>query len=254
MTFFVPNSVATGATVAGSSTTLNTRFFGSVVAGVASVTSAPALRFDRFAATNYPSAMKHLLHLAPVLLGLAACQNSPTTPAAVAPVAAASAPVTTATPEYIESDSLTVNGQPHRQLTTRLLTSQLGRPDSIAKGAVECGGGLDVPMNSPNGDFWYYGKTAYEVNGSKAIMASFDVSMGKFQGRLGRLVLNQNTTLEEVRRYYPQAAKEADAPATGRPGQVMGLPFMHKGTPVDASLNLIFKQGRLQEVEFWYPC
>jgi hypothetical protein len=253
----VPNSVATSATVAGISATLNTRFSGSVVAGVASVTSAPALRLGRFAAINYFSAMKHLLHLAPVLLGLAACQSSPTTPTAVAPVTAtpaAPAPVTAVASEHIDSDSLTVNGQPHRQLTTRQLTSQLGRPDSIAKGAVECGGGLDIPMGSPNGDFWYYGKTAYEVNGSQAILASFNVSTGKFQGRLGRLLLNQRTTLEDVRRYFPQAAKAADVPATGRPGGVMSLPFIYKGTPADASLNLIFKQGHLQEVEFWYPC
>ena len=199
--------------------------------------------------------MKSLLQLAPLLLLPAACQSNSTPAAApqaaTPPASARAAPVK---PVYIESDSLTVNGQPHRELSTRQLTSQLGRPDSIAKEVAECGSGLDLPLESPAGDFWYYGKTMYEVNDSHAVLASFEVTTGKYEGRLGRLVLNQHTTLEDVRRFFPQAAKEADVPATGRPGEVMSLPFIYKGTPMDASLNLIFKQGHLQEVEFWYPC
>ena len=34
----------------------------------------------------------------------------------------------------------------------------------------------------------------------------------------------------------------------------MYLPFSYKGMPMDESLNLIFKQGRLQEVEFFSLC
>lgn len=200
--------------------------------------------------------MKHLLPLASVLL-LAACQSNPTTPVAEVATPAATqpapAPAEPVNPEHIEWDSLTVNGQPHKELSTKLLTSQLGRPDSIAKGAVECGGELDR-INNANGDFWYYGKTMYEVAGPRAVLASFDVTMGKFQGKLGKLILNQNTTLEDVRRFFPVSAKEADTPASGRPGEVMGLPFFDKDVPMDASLNLIFKHGHLQEVEFWYPC
>lgn len=212
--------------------------------------------------------MRYLLTLAPVLLLLAACQdsppaydtagNNPATPP-TAEIAAPPAtppvpvPVPAANPEYIEWSALTVNGQPHTALSTKRLTSQLGRPDSIAKGAVECGGELDR-VNNANGDFWYYGKTAYEVAGPQAVLASFDVRTGKFRGRLGKLALDQNTTLEDVRRFFPHSAKGADVPATGRPGEVMSLPFFSDGKPLDASLNLIFKQGHLQEVEFWYPC
>jgi len=148
---------------------------------------------------------------------------------------------------------LTVNGQPHAPLSTQLLTSQLGRPDSIARGVVECGGELE-PVNNANGDLWYYGKTAYEVGGPQAVLASFDVTTGKFQGKLGKLALNQNTTLEDVRRFFPVSAKQADVPASGQPGEVMQLPFYQNGTLQDASLNLIFQHGRLQEVEFFNPC
>ena len=202
--------------------------------------------------------MKYLLHLTPVLLVLAACQSNPTAPVATvaAPAATPSAPAK-AEPvdsEHIEAGMVTVTGLPDGELTTRQLTRQLGRPDSIAKGAVECGSRLSRPMDSPDGDCWYYGKTMYEVSGTQAILCSFDVTSGKFQGKLGKLVLNQHTTLEDVRRFFPVAAKEADQPSTGRPGEEMSLPFYDKDVAMDGSLILLFKRGHLQAVEFFSPC
>lgn len=200
--------------------------------------------------------MKHLQHLIPILL-LAACQSSPTAPpeapatASVPPAPVAAAP---ADPEHIEASMVSVIGLPDGEVTTKQVTRQLGRPDSIAKGAVECGGRLTVPMGSPNGDVWYYGKTMYEVNGTHAILLSFDVTSGKFQGKVGKLVLNQNTTLEDVRRYFPEAAKAADKPSSGRAGEEMHLPSFDKEVPLDESLNLLFQKGHLQEVEFFSPC
>jgi hypothetical protein len=200
--------------------------------------------------------MKHVLQLAPLWACLAACQSSPTTPAPPKPASATAAAPAPDNPEYIEATMLTVNGELVKELTTTQLTRQFGRPDSIAKGAVECGAMLASlnKLDSPDGDMWYYGNTTYEVNGKEAILASFDVTTGKFQGKLGQLLLNQNTTLEEVRRVFPVSAKEADVPATGRPGEVMSLPFHYKGKLMDDRLNLVFKKGRLQEVEFYSPC
>lgn len=208
--------------------------------------------------------MKHFLHLAPVLLCLAACQSNPTTPVAAdlaAPVASA-APAAAKTepaqadpidPEHIEARMVSVEGLPQEEVTTAELMRQLGRPDSIAKGAVECGGVL-ATETSPEGDFWFYGKTLFEVSGNRAVLTSFDVTTGKFRGKIGKLVLNQNTTLEDVRRFFPRAAKAAEVPSTGRRGEEMYLPFYDKDVPMDGSLNLLFEQGRLQEVEFFSPC
>ena len=206
--------------------------------------------------------MKHLLQLAPLLGCLAACQSSPTTPAAAptlpkpAPASAVVAPPTPSKPEYVESDMLTVNGKLVKELTTTQLKHQLGRPDSIAKGVVECGAMLASlnKMNSPAGDVWYYGKTMYEVNGNDAVLTSFDVTTGKFQGKLGQLLLNKNTTLEDVRRIFPVSAKRADVPSTGGPGEEMSLPFYYKGEYMDDRLILLFKKGHLQAVEFFSPC
>ena len=197
--------------------------------------------------------MKQLSLQAPMLLFLAACQSNPSTPTAPAqPAPAQARPIN---PERIEASMVTVIGLPDEELTTKQLMRQLGRPDSIAKGTVECGSRLATPMNSPDGDFWYYGKTVYEVSGTQAILCSFDVTSGKFQGRVGKLVLNQKTTLEDVRRFFPVSAKEAEKPAGhGRPGEEMSLPFYDKGVPQDGALDLLFQNGRLQAVEFFSPC
>lgn len=188
------------------------------------------------------------------LLQLVACQSTPDT-GVVTAAPAQPAPVTTqpANPEYVEIDSVSVNGKLRESLSTRLLISQLGRPDSVDRGAVECGAELETPDNT-NGDFWYYGRTMYEVAGTQAILLRFDVTTGKFKGKLGKLPLNQNTTLDDVRRFFTLSAKEAEKPASGRPEEEMGLPFFYKGVPLDASLILLFKKGRLQAVEFFNPC
>jgi len=151
---------------------------------------------------------------------------------------------------------LTVNGQLVKELTTSQLVRQLGRPDKIEKGAVECGAMLASlnKLDGAKGDMWYYGNTRYEVNGNDAILSSFDVTTGKFQGKLGPLILNQTTTLQDVRRIFPESAKQADVPSTGRPGEEMSLPFYYKGEQTDESLHLLFKKGHLQEVEFYLPC
>ena len=158
-------------------------------------------------------------------------------------------------PEHVDPTTLSITGLPDEEVTAKQLTRQLGRPDSIAKGAVECGSRLDLAMDSPDGDIWYYGKTVYEVNGTHAILFRVDVTSGKFQGKLGKLVLNQNTTLEDARRFFPEAAKAADKLAgPGRPGEKMSLPFYDKDVPLDGALDLLFQNGRLQAVEFFSPC
>ncbi|MCC2545410.1 hypothetical protein LJY25_03055 [Hymenobacter sp. BT175] len=176
------------------------------------------------------SLMKYPL-LAPALLLHAACQSNTSidvTASEADHLAKAQPEVASASPEHIELSMLTINSKPHMKLSTEVLTKQMGRPDSIAKGVVECGGELE-PVNNANGDYWYYGKTSYEVGGTQAVLAGFDVTTGKFQGKLGRLELNQNTTLEDVRRFYPEAAKEADAPASGRPGRYCACPSIRMG-------------------------
>lgn len=206
--------------------------------------------------------MKSFRHLAPILL-LAACQSNPTTPAEAsaaapappAPVAAAPVPAAPDDPEHLDVRMVSVIGLPDKQLATSQLTRQLGLPDSVAKGAAECGSRLSgLQMDSPAGDMWYYGKTMYEVNGTQAILCTFNVTSGKFRGKIGKLVLDQNTTLEDVRRYFPKAAKAADKPSTSRAGEVMYLPFYYKDEASDESLNLLFRNGHLQQVEFFSPC
>jgi hypothetical protein len=200
--------------------------------------------------------MKRFLQLAPVLICLAACQSNSSPAVNAQPVTTKPTKATLSVSEHAELSMLTVNGRPYGELTTKQLKSLLGRPDSIAKGAAECGNQLDPPAGSESqaNDFWYYEKTSYEVSGTQAILNSFDVTSGKFQGKLGKLVLNKYTSLEDVRRFFPVSAKEAETPATGRPGEGMSLPIYYKGVPTDVYLILMFKKGRLQSVDFWSQC
>ncbi|TGD82490.1 hypothetical protein [Hymenobacter wooponensis] len=207
--------------------------------------------------------MKSIILFSALLLTLAACQSNSTPPVAQEAAAPPKPPVPqpapasgleAPNPERIQDSMVTVNGQLHRELTTQALERQMGRPDRIEKGAVECGSQLDLPIDAPEGDWWFYGKTMYEVNGTQALLHSFDVTTGKFAGKLGKLTLDQNTTLEDVRRYYPVSVKQAEEQGTSRDEQTISLPFEYQGEMSDESLSLLFKNGRLQEVEFFFPC
>ena len=202
--------------------------------------------------------MKYLFRFAPVLFCLAACQSNPTTPTVpggATPKAATTVPAKAApdNPEFIELSTVTVNGKPKERLTVQQLESQLGRPDSISKTAFECGGELGT-INGPASRQWFYGRTTYEVNENQATMSSFDVTSGRFQGTAGKLNLNKNTTLADVRGFYPVSAKPANVQYEGRSAEIMSVPLHDKGTPMDASLDLLFRNGRLQEVIFSSPC
>ncbi|OGX88542.1 hypothetical protein BEN48_09145 [Hymenobacter glacialis] len=184
---------------------------------------------------------------------LVACQNNSTTPAlpgGSAQKAATSAPANT---EFIELNTLTVNGNHKELLTVQQLESQLGRPDSISKTTFECGGELGT-VNGPDSRLWFYGRTTYEVNENQATMSGFDVTSGKFQGKVGKLNLNKNTTLGDVRRFYPMSAKPDTVLYEGRSAEIMSVPLHDKGIELDASLNLLFRNGRLLEVLFGSPC
>ncbi|OGX88274.1 hypothetical protein BEN47_09340 [Hymenobacter lapidarius] len=148
---------------------------------------------------------------------------------------------------------VTVNGKSKEPLTVQQLESQLGRPDSISKTTFECAGELET-INGPSSRAWYYGQTMYEVNENREILSSFEVTSGKFQGKVGKLTLNRNTTLADVRRFYPVSAKPAKVLYEGRSVEMMSVPLYDKGKRMDDSLDLLFRNGRLQEVIFGSPC
>lgn len=206
--------------------------------------------------------------------GLAACQPDTTlsTEGAVAPtitrsfekpaptpvLADTAAPHLAPTPsveaEQITYEMLVFQGLPSEQLTVAQLIRQLGRPDSVTRGGVECGSKLSDDLPLP-GDMWYYDGTQYEVAGNQAVLAAMDVRNGRFSGKLGKLVLNQHTVLQEVARVFPKAALTVRPAASSVALQQISFTYlMPNGETADGTLNLIFDHGKLVLVEHWFPC
>ncbi|WP_143069731.1 hypothetical protein [Hymenobacter actinosclerus] len=173
-------------------------------------------------------------------------------------------PADTATPRpvpnpAIEAEQITYKmlvffGLPSEQITVSQLTRQLGQPDSVARGAVECGSQLSDDLPLP-GDMWYYGGTQYEVAGNQAALGAMDVRNGRFSGKLGKLVLNQHTTLQDVARVFPNAVRSVRPAAMSAALQEISFTYlMGNGETADGTLNLIFDRGKLILVEHWFPC
>ncbi len=185
------------------------------------------------------------------LLAVLATQAACTTESAAQAIAEPSVSAAKSRSELVDGPSFRLNGQPHQPTTTAELVRQLGQPDSIARGVVECGGELKTATSSA-GDFWYYRDAQYEVSGQQAIISRFDVTTGRFRAQAGRLQINQHTTVYHVRRLFPVAVREAEA--SGRPVEAISLHWGYKGQQVEGLLNLEFAAGRLVRVELWYPC
>ncbi|NVO32522.1 hypothetical protein [Hymenobacter lapidiphilus] len=156
--------------------------------------------------------------------------------------------------EQIRSGMLVVEGLPSEQLSVAQLVRQLGQPDSVARGVVECGSTLDGNPTLP-GDMWYYDGTQYEVADKQAVLATMDVRSGRFHGKLGKLLLNQRTTLQDMARVFPKAAQTVGPAAESAAFQQVSFTYLlDNGQTADGELWLIFDQGKLIKVENWFPC
>ncbi|SDY66175.1 hypothetical protein [Hymenobacter psychrophilus] len=197
---------------------------------------------------------------APLLaLALLAGACNQTTPAqtATAPASPATAPTvtavavaeTSAAPETIDYRQIRINGLPFETTTAELLKA-LGPPDRIKKDAVECGGHFEFSK----GDHYEYGPSLFEVNGKRAVMGTVDFSSGTFRVTIGGQVLDQNTTFEEIRQRYPQAASKVhDWRPGGTTGPTyQGVTIQEPGT--DDSLGLYFQNGKLVRFDAFSPC
>ncbi|RFP66690.1 hypothetical protein D0N36_03040 [Hymenobacter lapidiphilus] len=157
--------------------------------------------------------------LALALLAGACSQSEPAQTAAAANTATVPAmptvavAETSAAPETIDHRQIRINGLPF-ETTTAELVKALGQPDTIDKNAVECGGHFE----DSKGDHYKYGTSLFEVNGKQAVMGVVNFSSGKLRVTIGEQVLDQNTTFEEIRQRYPQAASGV----TDRRNQTMG--------------------------------
>ena len=200
-----------------------------------------------------------ILFSAGLLMGLGGCQPESSTPAVAAPanlVVAAPRPAPDELPpaEQVTDDMLVFEGLPAGQLPVAQLTRQLGQPDSIARGAVECGSQLDVDLTVP-GDFWYYSRSRYAVARNQAALEAMDVRSGRFHGKLGSLVLNQSTTLQDVARVFPNAARRVGPATESTALQQVSFTFLLKnGETADGELWLIFDRGQLISVNHWFAC
>lgn len=155
-------------------------------------------------------------------------------------------------PEAVVAVVLLRNQELPWVLRVAALNRKLGSPDQIETGTIECCGHFDTPHTDPSdASVYHYGASEFEVYDGQAVMRLIDFRDGQFQAKLDGMLVDSSTTLAQLQRQYPRAARQASRQqTTTETFWVMDL-LMEKD--VDASWMLKFQHGKLVQLEYFIP-
>ncbi|WP_141106506.1 hypothetical protein [Hymenobacter gelipurpurascens] len=186
---------------------------------------------------------------------LGSCQE--TTPrdiATAAPDVSADSAMASAetTGEYLDWETASLNGKQPALGKTEALYKMLGQPDSVVKPNMNefCGSFYDKPLQ-----YAYFKQSVVEVYGDTAVIGSLNFRNNpQLELRTAAIRLNHNTTLDELTKRFPQAAKKQGSVDVEGLGKLTTISIPTGKTPNDDAWLLFFDGGKLVRIDYWMPC
>ncbi|MVN21199.1 hypothetical protein [Mucilaginibacter arboris] len=204
--------------------------------------------------------MKNLRYLL-VLGGFISCRNASTNVAMVDSKAAnATKSIDTTVKqnlsagnrEYIDFNSVRINGKLPLITKTTLLYKLLGKPDSIVVPNMDniCTSFYDKPFKQA-----YIKKSNIEIYGDTAVVTSINFeSRFSLDLKTKTIRLNHNTTLLELQRLFPNAVKSQTELDVDKLGKAVSVSLALSERFSDGSWLLFFKNGKLVRIDYFMPC
>ncbi len=191
-----------------------------------------------------------LLFALPIL----SCQNSKTVKLATKAAKDTSVVLPTtiadsAAIEFIEYSKLKINGKLYFDCNLNDLYTVLGKPDSLVMATDIC----ISAFNSDSVYYAYFDNTFAETYKDSASVSSVDFRSGKVRLVHPDFILDRNTTLESLRKYFPAAVKAA-SPVNTDIGDAIWINLQTDRQPTDFQWLLIFQKGKLARVDLNTPC
>jgi len=188
------------------------------------------------------------------LLPLLSCQNSRPLKLAVNEVKDTSLtlPETTtdsAAIEFIEYSKLKINGKLDFYCKVKDLYAVLGEPDSLIKSMVIC----VSAFNTDSVYYAYFDNTFAETYKDNADVTSVDFRSGRAWLVHPDFILDRNTTLESLRKYFPKAVQAA-SPVNTDIEDAIWINLQTARQPTDFQWLLIFQYGKLVRIDLNTPC
>lgn len=160
--------------------------------------------------------------------------------------------IPSASKEYISWDSVRINGKLPLVTKKKVLFSLIGMPDSIVSPDMN-----DVCVSFYDRDFKYayLSNTQMEIYGDTAVVSSIDFRKGtKLSIKTPKLILDKNTSLVSLEKYFPKAVKEQYELKVHGIGNTVAVSIPTSKEPSDDSWLLFFLNGKLIRIDYWMPC
>ncbi len=154
--------------------------------------------------------------------------------------------------EYIDFDSVRINGKLPLITKTTLLYKLLGKPDSIVVPNMDdiCTSFYDKPFKQA-----YIKKSDIEIYGDTAVVTSINFeSQFSLNLKTKTIRLNHNTTLLELQRLFPNAVKSQTELNVYKLGKAVSVSLALSKQFSDDSWLLLFKNGKLVRIDYYVPC
>ncbi len=107
--------------------------------------------------------------------------------------------------EIININSILINNKVPYLTTVKVLEDNFGKPDSIVNETQACGGYFEAGYEP----IYFYGKTNFETNGETAVFRKIDFSEGQFKLTTTHLTLDNHTTLNDFRQFFPYSTAKS---------------------------------------------
>ncbi len=151
--------------------------------------------------------------------------------------------------EYIDWNNVRINGVLPPIGTTKLLYKALGKPDSIITPNIECASFYDKAYKTA-----YFKGSSFELYGDTVIISTINFKQSGMTLTAGKLVLNGNTTLADIAKVFPNAVKDKSNVVVDTFGEVISISVNTGKTLADDAWELMFKDGKLVQMDYWTPC
>jgi len=160
-------------------------------------------------------------------------------------------PVKAVNPEYLDWETLKINNQLPLLCKKAELINLLGTVDSIKSPHYEdiCASYFDTAF-----EYLYFGESQFETSGTMAVVSTIDLESSNIKLVSPMITLDKSVTLENFKRMFPIAARNAELIEVDKKGKVISIKVATSKKETDDAWLLLFRNSKLVRIDHWIPC
>ncbi|MCC9168845.1 hypothetical protein [Pontibacter harenae] len=155
--------------------------------------------------------------------------------------------------EHLDWQSLRINGKFPLATTVNNIDGLLGKPDSV--NTIDWAETCSSNFRSEDSKLAYYGGYRFEQFEDSLDFRSVDFRKNKELFLQSKdFKLNSSTTLDEVRKRFPNTATNIDKMNVYEVGEVEAIALPPSKALYEGHWLLMFQNGKLIRIDDWFPC